>query len=63
MREPDDAGRDCNAHPPFLTGSHAMVGLDIIVPDEILPNLPHRPIDRPRATRLWTHPERIGQFS
>ena len=24
-----------------------MVGLDIIVPDEILPNLPHRPIDRP----------------
>ncbi len=48
---------------PFVTGSHAMVGLDIIVSDEILPNLPHRPIDRPRATRLWTHPERIGQFS
>ena len=40
-----------------------MVGLDIIVPDEILPNLPRRPINRPRATWLWTHPERIGQFS
>ena len=40
-----------------------MVGLDIIVPDEILPNLPRLPINRPRATRLWIHPERIGQFS
>jgi len=40
-----------------------MVRLDIIVPDEILPNLPRRPIDRPRATRLWTQPERTGRFS
>ena len=40
-----------------------MVGLDIIVPDEILPNLPRRPIDRPRATRLRRQRERPGQFS
>jgi len=29
-----------------------MAGLDIIVPDEILPNLPRRPIHRPRASRF-----------
>ena len=46
-----------------MAESHAMVGLDIIVPDEILPNLPRRPIDRPRASRLATHPERASQFS
>jgi hypothetical protein len=40
-----------------------MVGHDIIVPDEILPDLPRRPIDRPRASRLASHPERAGQFS
>jgi hypothetical protein len=40
-----------------------MVGLDIIVPGEILPNLPRRPINRPRARRLRSQPERIGQFS
>ena len=40
-----------------------MVRLDIIVQDEIPPNLPRRAIDRPRATRLWTRPERTGQFS
>ena len=40
-----------------------MVGLDIIVPDEILPNLPRRPIDRPRASRLWRQWERTDQFS
>ncbi|MGC1723080.1 MAG: hypothetical protein WA746_29225 [Isosphaeraceae bacterium] len=40
-----------------------MVRLDVIVPDEILPNLPCRPTDRPRASRLETHPERTGQFS
>ncbi len=39
-----------------------MVGLDIIVPDEILPNL-RRPIDRPRATQLRRQRERTGQFS
>jgi hypothetical protein len=34
-----------------------MVGLDIIVPEEILPNLCRRPIHRPRASGLATHPE------
>jgi hypothetical protein len=40
-----------------------MVRLEVIVPDEIQPNLPRRPIDRPRASRLATPPERAGQFS
>ena len=46
-----------------VIGSHAVVRLDVIVPDEILPNLPCRPTDRPRASRLERHPERTGQFS
>ena len=40
-----------------------MVSLDIIVPDEILPNLPRRPIDRPRASRLLALRSRAVQSS
>jgi len=40
-----------------------MVGLDIIVPEEVFTDLPVRPIYRSRASRLATDPERAGQFS